>query len=148
MATPCRQTEVVRFPELPRRPKLTRQTHVAALARRRGRVLVVRLPENSPRWAGMWCFPMVEMKPNEPEAAAAERALIEASGLEGRDGGPAADLVHHVTRYRIHLKLRDVTSGQGCAKGPFLRWCYPSEMENLAMPAAHRKLAQGLSGGI
>lgn len=139
------QTAAEMFPELAKRPPITRIVHIAALARRRGRVLVVRVPDGATRWAGLWRFPTVEARDGEPEADAARRALAEATGLAGRDNGPLADLVHHVTRYRIHLKLREVVPGPGRIAGPLVRWCAPSDLADLAMPAAHRKLANHLT---
>ena len=143
-----RENQTERFPESARRRAPTSLTHIAALVRRRGRVLVVQVPPETPRWAGLWRFPTVELSDGDTEGAAAERALAEATGLPGRDAGPVFDLVHHVTRYRVHLKLREVATDQGRAgEGLRTRWCTLNELTDLAMPAADRKLVNWLSSG-
>ena len=143
-----RHGETERFPELAKRVAVTRITHVAALVRRRGKVLVVQVPQDSTMWAGLWRFPTVELLDGESEETAARRALHATAGLSGHDAGPVADLVHHVTRFRVHLKLRAVNAGKGRAIGKQIRWCSPTDLDELAMPAGHRKLVTGLSAQI
>ena len=59
-----------------------------------------------------------------------------------------ADLVHHVTRFRIHLKMRAVAVAGGRTNGRSrLRWCSPAECRALALPAPYRKLLQDFLAG-
>jgi len=145
-----RRTETDRFPELPGRTKATRVVHVAALVECEKRVLVVRQSKSAPRWSSLWMLPWVERDTQESESAAAVRAVVSASGLDARDEGPLQDLKHSVTRFRIHLKLRQVrlVSPSPVARGgstePVTRWCSREDLEDLAMPAAHRKLVRTL----
>jgi A/G-specific adenine glycosylase len=142
-----RQGEATRFPELAKRVKVTRIVHVAALVRNGDRILVTQVPLNASLWAGLWRLPTVELSAAETEEAASVRAVAEATGLTGVDAGPVADLVHHVTRYRVHLKLRTVKTSAEPPTDRSNQWLRPANLDELAMPAPHRKLVAGLIGG-
>jgi A/G-specific adenine glycosylase len=134
-----------RFPQTaPRRP-IEAVRRVAALVWRRGRVLAVRVPANAPRWANLWEFPNVEIAARESAGHAARRAVAIAVGLAVEPGELFATVRHSVTHHRITLEayrceaLRGTLRARGC--GAF-RWMAPPELESLAMPAAHRKIAR------
>jgi A/G-specific adenine glycosylase len=148
---------VDRFPELRARPKVTHLQAVAALVRRRGHVLVAQLPATAPRWPNMWQFPNVELAPGEHIGEAARRALRHWCGIEGllqparspeeskatNDPVPFAEVKHSVTRYRITLKLMELTTRQNpepvaCQA---VLWADAEKLRALPMPAAHRRLA-------
>lgn len=158
-----RQDRVSSYPQLRKRPKPTQVLVAAALTRRAGRVLVVQLPADAKRWASMWQFPNAEVEPatkwpraktdsspwepNQQLAGAAEQALFDAVGLHGEAGTKLAELRHSVTRFRIHLSLFEVRPEVGKAVArqcQAVRWCRAAELADLAMPAAHRRLAHCL----
>ncbi len=145
------------LPELAKRPESTEVMHVAALISRGGRWLVRRLPDDSPRWAGMWTFPTVELEPGEEARAGAERAARELGRLDAKAVREVATIRHQVTRFRIDLvsfqcDVRGThTNTHRSARGPeaegTLAWRRAAELGNLAMPAPQRKLARLISGG-
>ncbi len=146
------------YPQLAARPAVTEVFVSAALVRRKQKFLVVQLNPDAPRWASMWQFPNAELhteqlsgrrsKPPEPlRAAQAVAALEQWTGLRGAPGDKLAELKHSVTRYRIHLALYDVRaeSGRATARGcQAARWFSAAQLEDLAMPSAHRRLARSL----
>lgn len=140
---------VARLPELPERPKATPVVNVAALVRRGTRVLVGQLTSDAPRWASMWQFPNVDLTTSEAgtatesETRAVARALEAWCGVHADIGVRLHSLQHSVTRYRITVHLYEATleeepTARGCQA---VAWCDLGELESLAMPAAHRKLA-------
>ncbi len=138
---------VDQLPETAKRPATTAVHMVAALVWRRGRVLVTQLPGDAPRWAGMWQFPNAERRTKETPEQALNRAVRESVGLDAEATGLVAVVRHGVTRYRITLDAyRANAQGRPRALGcQALRWCAPTELETLAMPAAHRKIAGKLA---
>ncbi|HEY3669105.1 MAG TPA: NUDIX domain-containing protein, partial [Polyangiaceae bacterium] len=100
-----------------------------------------------PRWAGMWLFPNAEVARAETPEAAAQRALLDASGLHGKASGIVCVVRHTVTRFRITLdayrtiELSGTAQAHGVAE---LSWKTPSQLSDLAMPAAHRRIATRL----
>ena len=154
LASQCQALErqlVDSLPELPARVKPTAVHMVAAVATRAGRVLVTRLLPDAPRWAGMWLFPSVEVEANETAEAALLRALRSSVGLssERADIGPIVCVVRHtVTRFRItldahRLNVRGVAKPLTVAE---LAWKRADELSELAMPKAHRAIAERLLG--
>ena len=131
------------LPELKRRDAPTPVGVAAAIVRANGRVLVVQVPDDATRWAGLYTFPQVERGTNEEAARAAARAVREQAGLTAEVGERAAVLTHAITRFRITLEAYDavVTAPRTrtTARASFVR---PGELGGLAMPAPHRKLAQ------
>ncbi|MDX2054311.1 MAG: A/G-specific adenine glycosylase [Polyangiaceae bacterium] len=153
------------LPELPARQAVTQVAMVAALIQRRGRFLVYQVPEDAPRWAGMWQFPNVERKSKETATEALVRLGREQLGGKLQVGEHAATLKHSVTRYRITLEahyctLQLTSGGSGVRAGHegrrgnvaaterprVVRWCSRKELAELPLPAVHRKLA-GISWG-
>src|SRR5690606_9906440 len=111
--------------ELRARPKVTPVTTVAALVRRNDRVLVAQVPKDAARSANMWQFPNVDLLPDETVGDAARRALLSWCGIDGQaktvrslgkslesEPAPYAEVKHSVTRYRITLKLIELTTRQ------------------------------------
>lgn len=135
---------VERYPELPQRPKVTPMVNVAALIRRGDRVLVGQLPSDAPRWPAMWQLPNVNLEPQETEAAGVARALQSWCGTSGVLGSLHLSLQHSVTRYRITVNLFEVTldAEPRATNCQALVWQDLRGLSALAMPAAHRKLAE------
>jgi A/G-specific adenine glycosylase len=136
------------LPELPRRPRSTPLCMVAAIVERRGRLLVVKLPEQAPRWAGLWQFPSSEVGQSETAEAAAARTLKELVGLSATAHQHFLRVRHAVTRYRVTLDAYRCRAERGSARAlgvAEVAWKAPSELEELALPAAHRRLARALA---
>jgi A/G-specific adenine glycosylase len=134
------------LPELPARAKPTQVHMVAAIAVRGERVLVVKLRDDAPRWAGMWLFPNAQVAVSETPEAAVQRALFEAVGLHGQASGMVCVVRHTVTRFRITLDAYRAMA-PGVAKALTVAetaWRKPTDLDALAMPKAHRAIAQRL----
>jgi A/G-specific adenine glycosylase len=141
-----REGSVEVLPELPARAKATSVRVAAALVREGELVHVVRLAPEAPRWAGLWTFPYAEVGSGEEPDDAARRAAREALGADVRVGARAAKLTHTITRFRIELELYAATLARrgrnGTETRPNVARVRPAELETLAMPAPHRKLAR------
>src|SRR6185503_561844 len=104
------------FPEPKQRTPPTEVHAVAGLIASKGRLLVVRLPENATRWAGMWGFPSSEVD-------VAELVTV---------------VRHGVTRFRITLDAYRCRIRAGRARPRAVSahaWKRPSELADLAMPS-------------
>ncbi|MBN2194611.1 MAG: A/G-specific adenine glycosylase [Polyangiaceae bacterium] len=137
----------VRYPELAPRPRPQALTMAAGVAWRSGRVLVVRAPEGSRWWSGLWHFPVSEVAERERPVAVAAAAVGRALGRDVPDGAPMMRLCHAVTRYRIELlvfslRLEKKEGARRCREG--CAWRRPAELEGLAMPAPHRRVARAI----
>jgi A/G-specific adenine glycosylase len=142
------QDLVEQLPELPARAKPTAVHMVAVIATRAGRVLVTKLNADAPRWAGMWLFPNAEVERSETPETALKRALLGSTGLRGEPSGIVCVVRHTVTRFKITLDAYRAVELSGTAKPQTvaeIAWKKPSELPELAMPAAHRKIAERLS---
>src|SRR5436190_19358199 len=95
----------------------------------------------------MWLFPNAEVDANETPEAAVARALFGAVGLRGRATGLLCVVRHTVTRFRITLDAYRTSVSGGVAKALTVSecaWKEPEELQNLAMPNAHRRIATAL----
>jgi A/G-specific adenine glycosylase len=135
------------LPELPQRPRPTPLHMVAAILERRGRLLVVKLPEGASRWAGLWQFPSSEVGKTETAEGAAARTLEELVGLTATAHEHFMRVRQAVTRYRVTLDAYRCRAERGSARAlgvAEVAWQAQRELEGLAMPAAHRRLARAL----
>lgn len=138
------------LPETAPRPQVTPVHMAAALVRRNGRLLLTQRGPVESRWAGMWQFPNTEVRAGEDARDAARRAVLEAVGIKAVPDGRAAVVRHGVTRYRITLEAYfcPESSGEPQALGcQAWRWTAPAGLDGYALPAAHRKIADGLLEG-
>ncbi|MEB2312102.1 MAG: A/G-specific adenine glycosylase [Sorangiineae bacterium] len=127
------------LPELPKRAPPEPLTMVAAIVERRGRVLVRQVPPEAPRWAGLWQFPNRALDPGEPP----ERALGRLLGARVERAELMLRVRHRVTRYLVTLDAYRATPSERL-RIEGARWSARGELGELAMPAAHRKLARAL----
>ena len=135
------------LPELPAREKPTQVHMVAGVVSRAGRVLVTKLPADAPRWAGMWLFPNTEVASRETPEAAVQRAIVSSVGLRGKPTGIVCVVRHTVTRFRITLDAYRASCSSGAPEARSVAdfaWKKPSELPALAMPKAHRSIAEHL----
>jgi A/G-specific adenine glycosylase len=128
------------LPELPERRAATEVRTAAVVVKSGERVLVRRVEDGAPRWAGLYTFPFVELRDDESADAAAERAAREA-GLVVSAGERLALVRHTITRFRITLEVLEGRKRSGAPRAG-ARFVEPSELGELAMPAPHRKLAR------
>jgi A/G-specific adenine glycosylase len=140
---------VERLPELPERAAPTAVRASAAVVRQRGRVLVVRLGSDAPRWAGLWTFPQVQRDARESAQNAAVRAVLEQARLNVEVGERLGIIPHTITRFRIALEAFTAKPIPGTrvqrrppAHSPETAFVRPAELAALAMPAPHRRLAE------
>lgn len=161
LRTECRalaSDEVLRYPETAKRKEITDVYVSAAWVQRGDRVLLIQLSPDAPRWASMWQFPNLETPlkqaadtrkkagppPSEQRAKLAAEAVRHYTGLEAEPREQLLQIRHAVTRYRVHLALYACSApkgrlrSNGCAQA---RWVSESELSELAIPAAHRRLA-------
>jgi A/G-specific adenine glycosylase len=135
--------------ELPRRaaaPRVEHVNEVAVVPTYRGRVLIVRRPEQG-RWAGLWEFPHGPIHDGETASQAARRVLRELLGLLGRAADPIATLNHAVTRFRIEmtcLTSRVARPSFRLALHTEGRWLRPRSLTALPLSAPQRRLADKL----
>jgi A/G-specific adenine glycosylase len=143
-----------RLPETRKPPPVTEVKMAAALILDAGRVAVVKLLPSAARWASMWQFPNVEVGADETLESAAERAARELAELRIDAGSELTTVRHSVTRYRITLtalscRLQKAARVPKANQRPLLveelAWKRVRELQALAMPAAHRRLAQALA---
>ena len=111
----------------------------AAIVTRKKRVLVVREPDDAQRWAGLWVFPHAALEQDERPELGARRAAKE-HGVRARITGRLTTLRYTITRFRMTLEVFGALA-EGSAAGRYVR---VSELDSLAMPAPHRKLARTL----
>jgi A/G-specific adenine glycosylase len=112
-------------------------------------VLITKLRPDAPRWAGMWLFPHTDVLPSETPEAAVARTLLAAVGLRGQAPGLLCAVRHTVTRFRITLDAYRTSVSGGVAKALTVSecaWKKPDELLDLAMPNAHRRIAERLLG--
>jgi A/G-specific adenine glycosylase len=138
------------LPELAQGPAITPVRMVAGLVWRGERVLLVQRRATESRWAGMWQFPNTEVNEGESDHAAVQRAVNVSVGLSVEPGSRAALIRHSVTRYRITLEAFHCSSGQGepsAAGCQDWRWATAPELQEYALPAAHRAIADRIGTG-
>jgi A/G-specific adenine glycosylase len=132
-----RQTEL---PEAAARAQTLRVHGVAAIVEQRGQVLVMQLPEDAARWPGLWCFPHAELRPGEAPEAGLARAL----GTRALSYELERSLKHSITRYRITLDVFRCTT-RSKPDGAAFGFRRKGDLDALAMPAVHRRIADRLT---
>jgi A/G-specific adenine glycosylase len=142
-----KQDRVQDLPEASRRPVVKDERRAAAVITRRGRVLVVRAPSTAARWAGMWQFPDVELKPEQDPLRLLESSIARSTGVAILAGDRIGSLRHQVTRFRIAIDVYACRPRQGRARVidyGAVSWATPETLATLPMPAAHRKIARDM----
>ena len=112
-----------------------------------------RLPQGA--WGGLWEFPGGRVEPGEAPEQAVVREFAEETGFTVRVTAPLGIIRHGYTTYRVRLHcfaLELITDATPQPPEPPVltaatacRWLERGELESLAMPAAHRKLADSLT---
>ena len=111
-------------------------------------------------WGNLWEFPGGRVEPGESPEQAVAREFGEETGFDVAVDHSYGIIRHGYTTYRITLhcfalSLAATTAAATAAEPPAppiltaasaWRWVTPVELENLAMPAAHRTLADQIFG--
>jgi A/G-specific adenine glycosylase len=137
------------FPRLPEKPPMEDVREAAALIRRRGRILVLLVPEGK-SFAGMWEIPRVKCLEGEESATAAARAARELAGLEVNVRVPVFRAKHTVMRSRISLLVFEsvLSAGQPrLSSHEEFRWVTPEEWLEMPKSTTQRRLAEFLAAG-
>ena len=133
-----------RFPELPPRVPITGRFFATGIIEHQGRFLL-RLREDTEVNRGFWEFPNWETGASDsPETVLSERL-----GIPPNRWSSLPDLRHHITRYRMTQRVRCACflPSPDWTNGTWL-WATATELESLAMTAAHRKLTLRLAGAF
>lgn len=130
---------------------------VTGVLRHAGRIFVQKRCDRG-AWGGLWEFPGGRVEPGEDPRQAVVREHHEETGFAVRITDEYGIIRHGYTTYRVTLHCFGValaegawaTDADGLPVPPVLtaasayRWVQPQELQALAMPAAHRKLADRL----
>ena len=106
-------------------------------------------------WGNLWEFPGGRVEPDESPEQATVREFMEETGFAVHVAARHGVIRHGYTTYRLTLHCFGLEFDSEDASGnppqpPLLsaateaRWVTPQELDALAMPAAHRKLADKL----
>jgi A/G-specific adenine glycosylase len=129
------------------RPRKLRVHMVAAVVFRAGRVLVIREDDEAPRWAGLWKFPDAELGLAEQPEVAVVRAARNAGvpvSVEQRSRRLRFVVTHHAITLDVYAcRVQGRARGHAVARQS-VAWKLPLELEALAMPASHRRIARDL----
>jgi A/G-specific adenine glycosylase len=128
-----RRGDPERFPRRRVKPAPVSISLAAAVARRGGRVLLVR--RRSTWLNGLWEFPSAEGASRE-EARRRLARRVQELGLELSPAPPIGRARHAVVNRRLDIAVFDA---HGAAAGG--RWFLPSELEVAAVPTLTRKIA-------
>ena len=124
---------------------------VAGVLRHGGRLFVQKRPPSGV-WGGLWEFPGGRIEPGEDAPSAIVREFLEETGFAVRVTHGLGLIRHGYTTYRLrqHCFGLELESCLQTGKPPLppcltaatdARWVTMDELNWLAMPAAHRKLA-------
>ena len=130
-----------RFPGRRPRPEPVRVSLAAAVARRNGRLLLVR--RRSTWLDGMWEFPSAEAASPAGARRALARRLAELQ-LVISGSAPIGRARHAVVNRRLEITVFPARrrAARGAEPGPDgARWFLPDELENAAVPTLTRKIA-------
>jgi A/G-specific adenine glycosylase len=97
------------IPTKPESPQTT-EVHESAIVLRRGdEVFLAQRPETASRWANLWEFPHGPLTPGETHEQAAQRLVLELTGMKAALGSELLRLRHGVTRFRITMVCFEAT---------------------------------------
>ena len=135
------------FPvKVKRKPVPTHEVALAAVVSGSGKLLVQKRPATG-HLAGMWEFPGGKTKKGESHAETLIRRTKEETGFDIKAGKPIGTTTHAYSHFkvRLHLYLCALASGETPEagrglKGQPLAWIDIEALDDLAFPAANRKL--------
>jgi A/G-specific adenine glycosylase len=128
------------------RPESMAVDESAVVVSRGRHVLLVHRPDAG-RWPGMWEFPHDSLGSGESYEAAAERLVVQLTGLRARLGAELLTVRHGVTRFRITLVCFRATYQGGRFRSPFYpraEWLLPEQLHDYPVSRPQRHLIQAL----
>jgi A/G-specific adenine glycosylase len=137
------------IPARPVPPATVAVREVAVVVYRGGQVLLAQRPETG-RWATMWEFPHVELRPDEAHETAAERCLRELTGVSAELGEEIVTIRHGVTRFAITMVCFAARRTGGRFRSKFYRrgvWVAPAGLSEYPVSAPQRRLIRALLAG-
>jgi len=139
LCTARRERTVDRIPAPALRRPVRQLRETAVVARRAGRLLVVRRGADE-WWSGLWDFPRLP-----GNAARARRGIAAAPLLAALECGRTMRLgtiTHSVTHHRIELDVVTCAAGRPGRRAADRRWVTPRQLARLAMTAPARRVAR------
>ena len=141
LAGVCRARALGIQEQLPKKATRKRLPHydvTAAVIRKRGRILIAQRPVGG-MLGGLWEFPGGKRKRGESLEECLRREIHEELGVEIEVGQPVTQVKHAYTHFRITLYAFECSCRSNPVKGVW-RWARLSDLANLAMPSADRKI--------
>jgi A/G-specific adenine glycosylase len=138
------------IPPRARAKVMTEVREIGVAIRRGARVLLCRRPPDAARWADMWEVPHAEVRPGEPDEAAAARVARELTGLEVKPGAEVATIRHGVTRWSITLVCLGARRVGGRFRSDFYaeaEWLDPAALGGRPVSSPQRRLIAELTRG-
>jgi A/G-specific adenine glycosylase len=136
------------IPKKPEPPQIT-EVHESAIVLRQGdEVFLVQRPASAARWANLWEFPHGPLTPDETHEQAAQRLVLELTGMKAVLGSELLTLRHGVTRFRITMVCFEASYVSGQYRSPFYRhgqWVNPEQLADFPVSAPQRRLARELT---
>ncbi|MBI3312891.1 MAG: A/G-specific adenine glycosylase [Candidatus Omnitrophica bacterium] len=126
-----RQTD---FPVKKQKEILEKMRTAALILRRNGKVLVKKQQRHE-RWGGLWMFPF-----DKDKKSLAKKFLLQPDDLARR-----FTLFHGFTKYRVRLDVFEAVIASERSErsnDSANRWIKISDLEKLALPSPHQKIAQ------
>jgi A/G-specific adenine glycosylase len=136
------------IPTKPAPPQMTEVNESAIVLRRGDEVLLAQRPETASRWANLWEFPHGPLIPGETHEQAAQRLVLELTGMKAALGSELLTLRHGVTRFRITMVCFEATYIGGRYQSTFYRhaeWLHPEQLASFPVSAPQRRLARELT---
>ncbi len=136
------------IPTKPEPPQLTEVQESAVVIRRGEEVLLAQRPETASRWANLWEFPHGPLTSGETHEQAAQRIVLELTGMRAELGSELVTLRHGVTRFRITMVCFEATCVGGQYQSGFYRhgqWVHPEQLASFPVSAPQRRLARELT---
>ena len=144
----ARETVAERPPRKTKAPLPHHDIAVALVWRDDGRLLIQQRPFEG-LLGGLWEFPGGKVKRGERPAAAAVRETREETGLEVAIRAPAGRVEHAYSHFRITLHAFHADLCGGAPRNDDQQpraWVRPRELNGYAVPAANRRIIDGLEG--
>ena len=123
------------YPQRPPRPLLTPREDTALLVRNGQGQILLQKRTLAGRNHGFWQLPLMEETPLQKALEA-----FEPPGLLLASRKPLATLRHHITCYRITLKVYEGKATQGLALGEHLRFVSGKELAAIKLTGSQRKI--------
>lgn len=138
------------YPGRPARLKVKEVNVVAAVIRKRGKILITRRPARG-LLGGLWEFPGGKIEEGESAQEALKRELREELGVDARIGREIWRAHHRYTHMKVHLIFFEakvgegpIVPGRGCSEWA---WVQPKQLSRFAFPAADKGLVERLIKG-